>query len=452
MGFYSFYKILKDIIRTIFGKKFLRGLLIIFILVALLSFFKYNVTYADSDLVITVNGVDYTLDSSISQFKNIVFVQNGSRITSIVSNDKILANLNNQGYFYTVGSTGTWYNFSTFNVSTLSNITISNYTSYSSSQSLTYGLSGSPSGIVYSNCAIYDYNNPNDILIDAPTPPFVAPHFDNTDTDIQNLSFEWLYIDPADYGIEDNLYLHILNVNRTIEINTNETAYYYDDVVFKLNKNSRYLQNFANDESYPYYSIPKYKLSLNVDIQYIFALSSSGSSITSSVGLITDQYDDNIFQTVSVNTSGLLSQADVNSDNLKNIDDALNGDGNDNDTLTDSDLALPEMNVDDPTNTGFMGFFTILYNGFCTGEVTPVVLDLPFINKTLTIDPDLTYNIMTKTEFLPLYAIIQSFYWYIISRFILLTIRDIVLHIKNIDFDVKNMKGTGVSDIGGDML
>lgn len=79
MGFYSFYKIFKDMLRTLFGNKFLK-LFIITILIFTI-FFVYNECFALSTInPITVDGVTFTFNSSWGTDKP-AFVGNMDNIT-----------------------------------------------------------------------------------------------------------------------------------------------------------------------------------------------------------------------------------------------------------------------------------------------------------------------------------------------------------------------------------
>ena len=63
MGFYSFYKILKDMIRTLFGKNFLKILIIITLIIGVV--FVYNECFALSTIPpITVDGVTFNFSST----------------------------------------------------------------------------------------------------------------------------------------------------------------------------------------------------------------------------------------------------------------------------------------------------------------------------------------------------------------------------------------------------
>lgn len=65
MGFYSIYKIIKDMIRTLFGNKILK-IIIIFSIIFTIVFFsnRYNVFAINSNelTTVTINNIDYSLD------------------------------------------------------------------------------------------------------------------------------------------------------------------------------------------------------------------------------------------------------------------------------------------------------------------------------------------------------------------------------------------------------
>lgn len=63
MGFYNIYKILKDMLRTLFGKRFLK--ITIIVILIFIIFFVYNECFALSTIPpITVDGVTFTFNDS----------------------------------------------------------------------------------------------------------------------------------------------------------------------------------------------------------------------------------------------------------------------------------------------------------------------------------------------------------------------------------------------------
>lgn len=65
MGFYSIYKIIKDIIRTLFGNKILKIIIILSIIFCVIFFFNKSSVFAlnSTDYTsVTINNTEYLLD------------------------------------------------------------------------------------------------------------------------------------------------------------------------------------------------------------------------------------------------------------------------------------------------------------------------------------------------------------------------------------------------------
>lgn len=447
MGFYSFYKIFKDIIKTIFGKKFYRGLLIILIVLALLSFFKYNASYAGQ---ILINDNTYTISDDVLAFKNIFIVEyipditqcaiyfsNGDFSFEVIGNKYYVSSTDvfYSGRFRLVGQTSNTPNISNF---TLSRATIHNVGTNVTVDTSSNSLDGTLQQIVYCNCKIYEKYTGN-VIYDGS--PYIEPHFDNTDTDIQNLSFEWLYIDPADFGTDEPLYFHLLGVIDSVA-SGNDIIFYYNDVSYKLDKKSKY---FIESEPTDYYSIPRYKLSLSLNSVYFFVISSDGSKINQSTNAITTDYD-GVYQVVSVNTTGILTQDDINNNNIKSITESSEDTLNEiTDSHIDNDFAesLPTDNVQDITSSGIDTIFSSIYNAFTSGTAQDIVFPVPFTDKSITLKA--TYVSDFLLEYCSwVYALIQAFWGYLIGRFIVTDVMKKMTAIKSGNFDKiqnNNIKG-----------
>lgn len=93
---------------------------------------------------------------------------------------------------------------------------------------------------------------------------------------------------------------------------------------------------------------------------------------------------------------------------LNNIDSSINQ-GNQlqqeqNDLIKDDNVNTDNFefatnDTNNPTEEGFNTLFTSIYNAFCNTSSAPLTVTLPYINETLTIQPNLVSNAMNKMRF-----------------------------------------------------
>lgn len=158
--------------------------------------------------------------------------------------------------------------------------------------------------------------------------------------------------------------------------------------------------------------------------------SPSSPDYSDTLGEITDSID-----SLVSSQNAMLSQQQQTNENLNEIKeqqeqisqgiDDLNNFLND-DNVNSSEITDNMPNSDDYENitqSGFDNIFTTLRNTF-TGTVTQdIVLDIPFSNgQTIILSSDVVSNVLPSS----LVVIIQSVYWFFISRFI---VKDIALYI-----------------------
>lgn len=121
-------------------------------------------------------------------------------------------------------------------------------------------------------------------------------------------------------------------------------------------------------------------------------------------------------------------------------------------TITDtnidnSSINLPTDNSNDITQEGLNGIFTSIYNAFCIGEPQDIVFPIPFTNKNITLKPNYVRQMLTDSGANWVITIIEAFWWYLISRFIIKDITNKITKIKS-----GNIENIENSNIKGDML
>lgn len=138
---------------------------------------------------------------------------------------------------------------------------------------------------------------------------------------------------------------------------------------------------------------------------------------------------------ISQNTSSYTQQIDDIQDTLDDINDELtsinsylNNTTLDPTTITDD---LPSnSSITSPTDSILTDIFTQYQNAFTSTNYVDIVFPLGFINDTITIPSD-----YTETFFPPvLVTLIQLCYWYVISRWIILSLIKVVNSMRNLDF------------------
>lgn len=119
-----------------------------------------------------------------------------------------------------------------------------------------------------------------------------------------------------------------------------------------------------------------------------------------------------------------------------------------NDSITDSsissDFNLPESSTNDITASGFDSIFETIKNAFTTKNSKPLVINIPFTDKTFTIDSDTVYD---GLNFGSLTNIINAFWYFVISLFIA---KDILYKIQKLKSgDIESVE---TNNIKGDLL
>lgn len=167
-----------------------------------------------------------------------------------------------------------------------------------------------------------------------------------------------------------------------------------------ITKNSSYL---VNDDGSSYtFMIPSSDLGLNFKNNNNYSLKLATSELQD--GFV---YYDYFFE-VDFTVAG-LTDAQQNNNNLNNINSSLN---NPNINI---DSPLPQSSTNDITSGGFDSIFTIIKNAFTTQNSTPIVMTVPFTNKSFTIDFNSVYNGLNLGV---LSDIINAFWWFVICLYI----------------------------------
>lgn len=451
MGFYSFYRIFKDIIKSIFGNKAWRYTLIIALIVFVFTIFSTKSQAADlrpwnvytnttefNWLRLTgINYVDSSFNLSNNNFEikaNEVYYlynpnsNNGTlRFYCYVSNDNnmILQLLEHTpqysylnletNYVYNGGYVDIPYN-KPFTPQFGCQISISSSSSYE-----LYMLDDQYSNIEAYNelSAIADY------LYGTPTPGTGTIQRANLSLHAATTNSSFYYT-----GNSDNIFYVEIEPSRVNKINFHVDVPNYPNSVVSVgycdsvpaeNVNTTYYTHFSGSASYDFeYSFSGHKY------VYVRAYGSSSSvSITS-------------YSVANVGLEGM-------NDNATHQGEATRQ------TITDSsisqnssDYTLPTDSTNDITNDGFTSIFDRIRSTFTTGSSTPAVINIPFTNKSFTISKA---SVFGSANLGIVQTIIEAFWWFVVSVFI---VKDIFKKIEKIK--TGNIEFTETTNIKEDIL
>ena len=417
MGFYSIYKIFKDIFRTIFGSRGLRLILFVFVFLFIILFFNNGVFAAtslsnyhltteqekilgaslynlfqcyidngvitgnieDINYVICIGDGRYASSPSLAEGKLIIFVAkpNGSITEDVGASGMVLTYGSSRGYaqfFYesvqTFDSVPTqWlesWDTTTRNVWVNSKYQIA----YSNT-----GIGGSPSLSI--------------------APLEVDPYIENQGSTISNWSFDYLTINSGSVG-----YVYYDEVLQETRYKDLELLYTYKGITYRMPLNSGFLSSWSSENFV--LEIPRTSLLTNVNIEndesVSFALRVTGDYIAEqvySLGSYTFSLSSSEQEQIqsdsdkAVQGQILETQQETNN-KLDNLDNTIN---NSNVDFSSSDL--PSDSTQDITADGVNGIFTSIYNAFCVGNAQDIVFPIPFTNKNITLSANYVSSSLT---------------------------------------------------------
>lgn len=486
MGFYSFYKILKDMIRTLFGRNFLK-LFIFTILILLVLFFLNSksvfalsppsVTYNQETHCIVYNNVDYKINDDIFTMPYLLFFEdtrnNSYNIRIIAASDLFF--LNNDGY----GNYKLYFNetsdvyfldvrYYSNNLPVLSTYTLSDYNHYTLQPGAWINNNYiSQQNILYLNFNIYDYNNQTELLFTANAiSTYKAPSLSNSISDLENLNFNNFIVNANDYtdDIENNDgTLYMLFYNRSLS-NSQNTDGLYPIKEKGFTKGSIYTDTENSTSSNMVFSFPLFMSGVYFNIGSTYEIRFAKKSYNFEWNTDFYEFFDNSYTfTISSNVTqdyinqinqqtATSSDSEREQDLQSSINQQTQSIDNINNSITDSNvdtssIDLPTDNTNDPTQSGVDNIFQTIYNSFTSGTPQDIVFPIPFTNKSITLQANYINNMLSNNGASWIITIIQAFWWYIISRFIITDIMKKIRKIKQGNFE--NIQNSNIKE---DML
>lgn len=303
--------------------------------------------------------------------------------------------------------------------------------------------------------------------------PYVPPSLSNTQTQLENLNFNNFIINANSYTEElenNDGTLFMLFYNRSLS-NSSSTDGLYPIKEKAFTKGSIYTdyKNSTSDNmifNYPIFNSGVYfNIGSTYEIRFAKQVYNSeynamvyeylGDPIQFTVSSnVTQDYINQLNQQTATSTDTETSQELQNSINnqtnainnqtqsIDNINNSIT-----NSTVDNSSIDLPTDNTQDPTQSGVDNIFQTIYNSFTSGTAQDIVFPIPFTDKSIILQANYIYNMLQNNNATWIITIIQAFWWYLISRFIITDIMKKIRKIKQGNFD--NIQNSNIKE---DML
>lgn len=498
MGFYSFYKIIKDIIMTLFGNKFLKIFLIITIFFTIFFILGENGVFAVSDdrTSVEFSPINWNYTFTINNPKNYYIIaftdvhiwSNGVRdydVGIILSSSPITVTDKTSSY-YTLSSTnglriienyvrskdGSVPSRNTFNsLASEVNERVSKYNGNSADTTfdLFYSATDYHDIEIFSFQNVYDLNN-NLVFGNS---MYIPPSLGNTQEQLQNLNFSNFIINANSYTDElenNDGTLFMLFYNRSLS-NSSSTEGLYPIKEIGFPKGDIYTDYENSTSDNMVFSYPIFKTGVFFNIGSTYEIRFAKKVYNSEYNIMTYEYLGEPIQfTISSNVTQdyinqLNQQTATSTDNdttqelqnsIKDQTNAINNQtqsiDNINNSITDSSvdsssIDLPTDNTQDPTQSGVDNIFQTIYNSFTSGTAQDIIFPIPFTDKSITLQANYIYNMLNNNNASWIITIIQAFWWYLISRFIITDIMKKIRKIKQGNFE--NLQNSNIKE---DML
>lgn len=421
MGFYSIYKIIKDIIRTLFGNKFLKSCLIVFIINIVLLFIFY-IPNVFATYTTEYNGQTVTIsDNIINSFDYYWFVTSGNDVSSFIYANSPITYARTGGtdsepiytFYAADGINATGSSFSTVKwfVET-ENWSFESINSSNTSYSSYIGSGGLYS--VFTNSDIFNTNGDLAYSSDLYTPPTL----NNPISDLENLSFNNFIINANSFTQEmisnSDEPLVMLFYNRSLSNSQNtdglypiKEKYFYKESIYFDKENStdsNYIFKYPIFKTGVFFNIGstyEIKLAKRVYIQeydtwgYDYFANSYTFTVSSNV---TQDYINQLNQQTATSSDEeqqqeLQSSINQQTQSIDNINNSIT-----DSTIDNSSIDLPTDNTQDPTQSGVDNIFQTIYNSFTSGTAQDIVFPIPFSDNNLTIQANYVSNMLGSSS------------------------------------------------------
>lgn len=432
MGFYNIYKILKDMLRTIFGNKILKMLFIV-----ILFFIIITIKQKCFGVVIdTTPIIGHTIEVDLSQYDNKKYILALTKTTSNEISISACFSSQNSCIFYPPDSSNSLYHINYFNdiagstrayttdsdlinrILSAMSLANGNYTATPNRTKNFPQFNINP--VFYANnMTIY---NPDGSIYYS---PYTPPSLSNTQTQLENLSFSNFIINANSFT-QDMINnpdepLVMLFYNRSLGNSSNTDGLYPIKEKYFYKESIYFDEDNSTDTNYVFnYPIFKTGVFFNVGSTYEIKLAKR-VYIEEYNTWGYDYFDNSYVFTISSNvTQDYINQLNqqtatsTDEDNQQQINNALNEQTNAinnqtqsidniNTSITDSSvdnssIDLPSDNTNNPTQSGIDNIFQTIYNGFTSGTPQDIVFPLPYSTNNITIKPNYVSQMLNSSE------------------------------------------------------
>lgn len=293
--------------------------------------------------------------------------------------------------------------------------------------------------VVYASQNVNYYNvtghNNGDVYFN----PIPNPFIENQDSDITSWNFSNLVING---GILENSTSYGQNYF-TLKAIYNNTTYLLD------------IDNYKTiDNNIITFTIPKSDLlngayirdTYSIDFSIIYYERVEGGNQISefSLGSYTFSLTSNEQEVINQDNNQQLlgdikQEQQQTTQAIENLDNTIKDTNIDN-----SSIYLPSDNTQDITQDGINNIFTSIYNAFCTGEAQDIIFPIPFTNKNITLQANYIRQMLTSSGANWVITIIEAFWWYLISRFIISDVSRKITKIKS--GNVENIENNNIKE------
>ena len=292
---------------------------------------------------------------------------------------------------------------------------------------------------LYTNRAIYTSSSSNDIFFTGANSSLDTPIIETPSSSIIDFSFDNLIINAHSFDINDSYELQFTYPNNSTKITGNIDSYksiQNNNLIFTIPKSWITQGIVVRTDTIITFDLLQFHRSGNAVTQNRYSL--GGYTLDLTTEQETEINEDSNKQ--------LLSDINNNQKETTQAVEHLENTITDS-NVEDSSIYLPTDNTNDITQEGLNGIFTSIYNAFCTGEAQDIVFPIPFTNKNITLQANYVSQMLQNSGASWVITIIQAFWWYLISTFIVKDITNKITKIKsgNIE-DIEN------TNIKGDML
>lgn len=260
------------------------------------------------------------------------------------------------------------------------------------------------------------------IIVQATNPREINPYFITTNQQLESFDFDYLQISGGTTPYE--YYFSTLDTTYTPEF---KLEYIYQGVTTQIDV-SNYVQVFTNTNRWQL-NIPYNALTNNVIVRdgesftyrftYTMPYLYQKDMIVQGTYNLTSEQESNINADSDKYVQGqIVNQQQQTNNKLDNLDNSINNDNVD-DVSGDFSGFSDGLTVQD--NSGIDSIFQKLYDAFCTDNVQNVVITIPFVNKTFTIDTTAISSHFPEA----VKSIVGLFVWGIIGLWVLKDIRSI---------------------------